>query len=314
MTATTSSGPGTGARGRLDHRFAGIAAIAVSLVTLSIGSTLVKETGSPGSVVAFWRLTIASILWHLVLAARRTHVTGAALKRVAPAGLLFGVNLVCFFTAVRLTRIANAEFTGTLAPCIVVPIAAWRLREKVRLRTILLGVVALAGVALIILTSAKGSSSLKGDLLALAAVGTWSVYLLVSKRIRAGTDTRMFMTVMSTVAAVPVLPVAISTGKLFDVSAKGWALICVMAVTSGMLAHGALAWSQRRVPVSTISVMQLAQPGLSTMWAFLILGETVRGIQIVGMAIVLVAVGFIATQSARANIPPPEPDTAGVTG
>ena len=309
--AVTASGR---ARAGMNHRNAGVIAIALSVAVLSIGSTLVKETGSPGSVVAFWRLLGASLVWQLVLRVRSGRVDKQAWRRVAPAGLLFGINLVCFFTAVRLTRIANAEFTGTLAPAIVVPLAAWRLREKVPTRTIVLGVVALCGVALIVLSSAKGASSFKGDLLAVTAVFTWSMYLLLTKRIRAGVDTKVFMTVMSSVAAVVVLPVAISSGKMFDVTGKGWALIALMAITSGMLAHGMLAWSQQRVPVSTISVMQLAQPGMSTLWAFLILGESVRGIQIVGMAIVLVAVGLIAQQAARGSTPPPEPDSGGVAG
>lgn len=288
---------------RLQHRHAGVAAIGVALFTLSWGSTIVKETGSPGSVVAFWRLTIASVVWHAILRLRGVRLTGRDWRTVAPAGALFGINLVCFFTAVRLTRIANAEFTGTMAPALVVPFAAWRLKEKVALRTILLGVVALAGVSLILLTAAKGGSSARGDLLAACAVVSWSAYLLVTKRARRGIDTNVFMAIMSTVAAVAVAPVAISSGQLDDVSTKGWVLIAVMVVTSGMVAHGLLAWSQQRVPVSTISIMQLAQPGLSTLWAFLVLGESVRGIQLVGMAVVLVAVGFIAREAAR-NVPP----------
>ena len=303
-------------RARLQHRHAGVAVVALAVATLSIGSTLVKETGSPGSVVAFWRLGLSALAWHVVLRARAARITRAQWRAVLPAGVLFGVNLVCFFTAVRLTRIANAEFTGTLAPAFVVPIAAWRLREKVSARTIVLGVVALGGVALIVFSAAKGGSSLKGDLLALCAVTTWSAYLLVTKRVRRNVDTKVFMAVMSTVATVVVAPVALTTGKVGAVSGKGWALIGVMALTSGMLAHGALAWAQRRVPVSTISVMQLSQPGMSTIWAFLILGESVRPVQIVGMAIVLVAVGFIALQAARSPAAEPvaEPDTAGVSG
>jgi drug/metabolite transporter (DMT)-like permease len=90
-----------------------------------------------------------------------------------------------------------------------------------------------------------------------------------------------------------------------DVSARGWALIALMALTSGMLAHGALAWAQRRVPVSTISMMQLGQPGISTLWAFLLLGESVRPVQLVGMVVVVVAVGLIAIRAARSAVAGP---------
>lgn len=290
-------------KARLQHRHAGVAAIGVALFTLSWGSTIVKETGSPGAVVAFWRLTIASVVWHVILRVRGVKLTRRHWRAVAPAGLLFGLDLVCFFTAVRLTRIANVEFTGTLAPALVVPIAAWRLKERVPLRTIVLGGVAMAGVALILLTSASGGTSRRGDVLAVAAVLAWVGYLLVTKRARQGIDTSAFMAIMSTVAVVVVAPVAFATGEVTSVSAKGWVLIGVMVVTSGMLAHGLLAWSQQRVPVSTISMLQLAQPGMSTLWAFLVLDESVKGIQLVGMAVALVAVGLIAREATRTAVP-----------
>ena len=287
---------------RLEHRHAGVVTVALSVVTLSIGSTIVKKTGSPGAVVALWRLGIAAVVWHVIALVRRAQPTRAEWRAVLPAGVLFGVNLVCFFTAVQHTRIANAEFTGTLAPALVVPIAAWRLREKVAPRTIVLGLVALGGVALIVLAAAKGGSSRSGDLLAACAVVTWSAYLLVTKHVRREVGTNAFMAVMSTVAAVVVAPVALATHRVGSVSTKGWVLIGVMVITSGVVAHGALAWAQRRVPVSTTSIMQLSQPGMSTLWAFLLLGEAVRPIQLVGMAIVLVAVGFIAEQAARTAV------------
>ena len=297
-------------RSRLEHRHAGVVTIALSILTLSIGSTLIRKTGSPGPVVAFWRLTIAAAVWHLVAAVRHARPNLSQWRAVLPAGLCFGGDLIFFFSAVQHTRIANAEFTGTLAPVIVVPIAAWRLREKVAPRTLALGCVALTGVALILLTARGGAGSRRGDLLAVCAVVTWAGYLLVTRRVRQVVDTNAFMAVMSTVAAVVVAPFALATHRIASVSGKGWALITVMAIANGIVAHGALAWAQRRVPVSTTSMMQLAQPGVSTLWAFLLLGESVRLVQIAGMAIVLVAVGFIARHTARAPVVPVAETTA----
>ena len=279
---------------------AGTVAVLIAVVGLSAGSTMVKKTGSPGAVVAFWRLLVGAALWQVVLLATRTKVTLATWRRVAPAGALFGVNLVCFFSAVTLTRIANAEFIGTLAPAIVVPIAAFLLRERVAVRTIVLAGVALCGVALVVFGSGRGGGHrLIGDALALGAVSTWAAYLLFTKHIRGNVDTKAFMAVMTAVAAVVVLPFALRTGKMSEVTTKGWVLIVAMAVTSGMISHGLLAWAQRKVPVSTISVLQLAQPGIATTWAYLFLDQHVKPLQLLGMAIVVVAVAFVALGTAR---------------
>jgi drug/metabolite transporter (DMT)-like permease len=52
-----------------------------------------------------------------------------------------------------------------------------------------------------------------------------------------------------------------------------------------------LAWAQRHVDVSVISILALGQPGLAAFWAFVLLDESVRGIQIVGMAVVVLSLG-----------------------
>jgi drug/metabolite transporter (DMT)-like permease len=302
-----------------EHRSArlGIGAVVAAVLVLSAGSTMVRSAGAPGSVVAFWRLLIAAAGWHVISALKGRWPDGATWRRVAPTGLLFGLDLVLFFTAVTLTRIANVEFIGTLAPVLVVPAAAMLLGERVNAAVVALGTVALAGIAVVVLGSAStGADGLLGDALAGGALVCWSAYLLLTKRLRQHVDTAAFMTVMTSVAIVAVLPVALashtflgagiarrhlgfSVRGLFRVPLHGWVLIAVMAVASGLLSHGILAWSQRRVPVSTISLIQVAQPALSASWAYLALGETVRPVQVAGMAVVLLAVGGIVLRASR---------------
>lgn len=261
---------------------------------------MVKKTGSPGPVVAIWRLSIGAVLWQVVLAVRKQRLTMAALKLTILPGVLFGINLMFFFTGVTRTRIANAEFIGTLTPLFVLPFAAYRLKERIRREILLFGAVALAGVSLIVLLGSKGGThSWSGDALCLGAVSMWTCYLLVTKRIRPRIDTISFMSGMTLFAAITVAPFAVASGNVTDVSRTGWILIVVMAVTSGVVSHGLLAWSQQSVPVSTMSLLQLGQPGLSTFWAWLILDESVKPPQIIGMAVVLFAVGNIARIATR---------------
>jgi drug/metabolite transporter (DMT)-like permease len=280
----------------------GLAAVLVSVLMLSGGSTLVKEAGEPGPIVAFWRLAFATVVWQAFLFARGTPLDRRTWKLAAPGGILFGLDLVLFFSAVRATRVANAEFIGTLTPVLVVPIAALALGERVRLRTIALGAVAMSGVAVILFNAPSDGtdSNLRGDLLAVFAVLTWASFFLVAKRARATIDTARFMGGMTTVAAVVVLPFAVGTGGMFSLSAKAWVLCAVLALVTGTMAHGLLVWAQGHVPVSTSSMLTLAQPGFAVMWAWLVLEESVRPIQMAGMAAVLAALGVITLSAARA--------------
>jgi drug/metabolite transporter (DMT)-like permease len=289
-----------------DARPGGVPATLLAIVGLSMGSTLVKKVGAPGPVVAFWRLAFGTVIWQVILAVQHKRVTRVELRRVAPAGLLFGIDLVLFFSAVRLTRVANAEFIGALTPVFVVPLAAMMFHEQLRWAATAFGAAALGGVALILFASrSSGGHKLIGDVLAVAAVLSWVCYLLIAKRARATVDTDVFMGTVAAIATVVVAPFALATGKIASMTAGGWLLTLTLAFLSGTFAHGLLAWAQRHVDVGVISILALGQPGLAAFWAFVLLDETVRGVQIVGMVLVMVSLGaFTLTARPRALGPP----------
>lgn len=80
--------------------------------------------------------------------------------------------------------------------------------------------------------------------------------------------------------------------------ARGWFVAVVLAVSSGVVSHGLIAWAQQRVAVGTVAMLQLAQPALGVLWAAALLGEAVRPVQLIGMALVLAAVATIARTAA----------------
>lgn len=262
---------------------------------------MVKEIGLPGQVTGFWRLLIGALGWNIVSVVRRRRIDWNVLRLTALPGLLFGINLMLFFTGVTKTAIAHAEFMGVLSPLIVIPAAAWQHGERIKRNVLGLGAVAIVGVIMIIAFSARkqGKSSLAGDLMVLVAVFTWATYLLIAKKIRLSMDTSTFMAGSTIWAAVVAAPFAFSTQKVTAASGKGWVLLFVMALTSGMLAHGLLAFSQRQVPLGVITLLQLGQPPLGTLWAVVFLHESVRPLQVVGMALVLSAVAGVALRTAR---------------
>jgi drug/metabolite transporter (DMT)-like permease len=282
------------------ERRIGIAAVFLAAVGLSSGSTLVKLAGAPGSVVGFWRLAFGAGIWAIINMASNTPMPWSVVRRVVPAGLLFGTNILLFFNAAKATRVANVEFIAALTPVLTVPLAYLVLHENVRWRPMLLGIPALAGVALIVFNGPPtGEQSLRGDLLALGAVVSWSFYLLATKRVRREVSTNQFMGTLSAVAALVVLPFAVATGEITDLTAKGWAMCVLLAIVTGTVSHGLIVWAQRHVELSIISVVQLAQPAMAAVWAWLLLDETVTSLQVVGMAIVLASLCLFTIMNAR---------------
>jgi drug/metabolite transporter (DMT)-like permease len=110
------------------------------------------------------------------------------------------------------------------------------------------------------------------------------------------------MAVMSGTASLVLLPIGASSGDLGALDGGGWLRVALLALLSGSAAHGLLVWSQHQVPVSQISVLQLAQPVLAATWAWIFLGESVGGVQGVGMAVVVASLALF-TRAAASSVP-----------
>jgi drug/metabolite transporter (DMT)-like permease len=278
----------------------GILAMVAAVLAFSSSSTLVKWSDTPGSVVAFWRMLASVALWWIVIVGRRAR-TGRPVpsqrtwRLVLPAGLCFGLNITLFFTAIGRTSIAHAEFITALSPVVLVPLGAWLFGEHPDRRALPWGGVALAGLAIVLfLGGTQGGASVGGDLLVVVVVAFWVAYLLTGRRARATVDVVDFMATMMPLGVLTAAPVAllIAGDDLWPLSAKGWVTVAFLAVMTGMVGHGLIAFAQREVDVATIGIIQVGQPALAVCWSFLILGERIKPAQVPGM--ILVIVGLVA--------------------
>jgi drug/metabolite transporter (DMT)-like permease len=278
----------------------GVLAMVLAVLAFSSSSTIIKWAGVPGSVLAFWRMILAVILWWGVIAARRARTGRPApspttWRRVLPAGLLFGLNISLFFTALGRTSIAHAEFIAALSPVALVPLGALLFHERPDRRALPWGLVTLAGLAIVLfLGGNQGGASVGGDLIVVAVVCTWIGYLLTGRRARASVDVVDFMATMMPIGVLTAGPVAllIAGDEIWPMPAKGWIAACLLAVLTGMLGHGLIAFAQRELDIATIGIIQVAQPALAVCWSYLILGEEIAPAQIPGM--VLVIAGLVA--------------------
>ena len=298
----TGAAPGSDAAiGHGATAIAGLAAVVVAILSFSISTPLIKWSGETGSVVAFWRMIFAVVAWWTVVAA--VHVrTGRPIpsastwRRVLLPALFFGANIATLFTAITRTSIAHAEFIGTLSPLVLLPAGALLFGEHPNWAALRWGVLSLAGVALVLFFGPEGgTASLSGDLLMVLVVGLWTSYLLTSKRARAaGVDTLDFMACLMPLGLLTAGPIALAVAgrDVLGLSGRGWFVVALLTVITGMAAHGCIFYAQRLVPVATIGVMQTSQPALAVAWAFLILGETVRPPQVVGMVMVVIGLAL----------------------
>lgn len=292
---------------RLQGRTLGLVALVAVILSFSLGSTLVKLADTPGVAIAFWRMVVCSIIWVVILRlTERRWLSWADIKPALVPGILFGLNICFFFTGVTKTTVAAAEFTGALTPLLVVPAGALLFHEKVNGKALLFGLVSLAGLAIVLFNAPPGKTDFSwvGVVWIVAAMALWAGYLLTSRSLRQGRSVAAVMAAITPIAAVVTLPLGLFVfpGTLDDITWRSVVYIGILAVLTGTIAHGLMVFAQHSVPIGFISMMQVSQPAIAVGWSIVFLDATVRGIQVVGMGLVIagLAAVTIVTQRAKA--------------
>lgn len=293
---------------RLDPRGAqgrtlGFIALGIAILSFSAGSTLVKLSHTPGVTVAFWRMLLCSAIWIVILrVSEQRWLAWDDIRAALLPGVAFGLNITFFFTGVTKTTVASAEFTGALTPLIVVPMGAFIFKERLRVGALLYGLVSLVGLALVLFNAPPtGEFSWVGVAWVGAATTLWATYLLTSRSLRQGRSVAAIMAAITPIATVVILPLGLFVfpGTLLQVTWRSVVFIIILAALTGTVAHGLMVFAQTHVPIGVISISQVSQPALAVLWSVLFLGSTVVGIQIVGMALVILGLAMVTIQSRR---------------
>jgi drug/metabolite transporter (DMT)-like permease len=273
-----------------------------AILCFSSSSVLIRKAEIPGATTAFWRLVFANPVWWVVIwVTERRLISLADLRRALLPGIFFGLNIVIFFEGVNRTSIANAEFIGALTPLLVIPAGALIYKERILPRALSFGLVSLAGLALVVFNGpASGASSASGNLIIACATFSWSGYLLSSRRLRGTMTVARIMGSVMPIATLTALPIVIARDELTDLTAHSLPYVLGLVVLTGTLAHGFIVLAQQSVPVGTISLLQVSQPALAVVWAYFLLDQELRAIQIVGMALVIAGLVAVVTMSRRA--------------
>ena len=273
------------------------------VICFSLGSTLVKRADTPGVLVAFWRMITTTIVWNILLAFRGRHVRLADLRQVMIPGLFFGLNIACFYSGATHNSVANAEIIGALTPFLLVPLGAKLFGERVNVGALAFALVAFSGVAIVLFTAPqRGDASARGNVLGVTSMLLWATYIVSTRHFRKQMDVVTFMASITPIAIIAVLPLALLNGQLLDVSSTGWRYIALLTFITGVGAHGLMVFAQKSIPIGTIGVAQVAQPALAALWSFLLVGESLHGMQLLGMAMVLAGLLCFALINQRVRV------------
>jgi drug/metabolite transporter (DMT)-like permease len=99
-----------------------------------------------------------------------------------------------------------------------------------------------------------------------------------------------------------MLVVVFASGQDFGrPAAWEWAVFAFIAIFPGTLGHVLSNWAHPHVSAFVASIILLAVPVVASAGAYLLLGESLNGLQLTGGAIVLAAIATIVVSSRRST-------------
>jgi drug/metabolite transporter (DMT)-like permease len=273
------------------------------------GKLAYDEGANVGTLLATRFIVGAALFWALVIAGgalsearglRRSDVgLGLALGAAgyaAQAGLYF----------VALQRI-DASILALLLytfPAMVTVAAVALGRERVtRRRLIALGLTSV-GLVLVLTGAMGGSFDTLGAVLALGAAVVYTTYILTSQGAAGRISPYLLSALVCTGAAVTLTLGSSLLGELHPaaVTAKGWLWLACIGVVSTVVAIGFFFAGLRRVGPTSASILATVEPVVTVLLAFVVFGETLAALQVLGAALVLTSVVVL---QARAREPAP---------
>lgn len=259
------------------------------------------------SATAFYRFALAIPLLGLLsdLEAKRTGVrttppSDRTRLLLVLAGLFFAADIALWHLSILHTTVANATLLTNFAP-VFVTLGAWLFfRERPTVLFAIGMALAIAGAALLMGASLQvDPHRLGGDLLGLSSAVFYGAYQLTIKQLRRGRGALQVILGSTTVSAIALLIVTVLTEPQWvALTLDGWLLLVALALISQALGQGMIVYGLAHLPSGFSSVTLLVQPLVAALLAWVLLGEVLGTMALVGAVVILAGIVLARSGSA----------------
>jgi drug/metabolite transporter (DMT)-like permease len=216
---------------------------------------------------------------------------GRSLALCLAAGACFGTDLALWHSAIVRTSVANATLLVNTTPVYVGVFSVLALGERLGRRFVTATLLALVGTTLLLGADRGSQGAVSGDLLALCAALFYSGYLLLMKSVRRGTGAAASLLATGVGATIVLLVYSVALElPLRGFPLSSWAAMGGAALVSQIGGVMGIVWALRYLRATFASVALLVQPVGTTLLGWLLLGESVSGIQVLGGVAVLAGI------------------------
>lgn len=294
-------------------RLLGYAALAVSVIGIGSAVVFVRISEVNATATLMLRMAAATFLAGglMLPRARSVRLAGVSAgdwRLLLISSVVSCLDLLSNHWAVFFTAVANVGLLINTTPVFVLLISMLVFGERVpALRFAALAVI-LAGAAFVVVgggdVPSVAASHLAGDLLSILSAILYAVYLLMTRELRARVPAVVVILSNSIVIASILLPVAIATSpRVLPYSLRGYVIIFCLAAISQLLGHGLMAYALRTVQAGLASISSLFRPVVTVVLGWLVLGQRLGPLQLLGAAVILGGLAWFQVLGRRPATP-----------
>ena len=265
--------------------------LAIALLSVSSSSIIVRFLPDvSASVIAFWRMGLASILLWIYSGIKNQGELETLWRiPVIIAGVFLGFHFALFFSAVKLTKISNATLLGTTAPLFTLVFELFVLKRRFPVVTVFGIFLAFLGVMVVQGFSVNFSSEeSKGNLFALAGSLSIALVFLIAEKVRQSIKTVVYCRHLFMWAALTLGVLSMFGGSsIFYFSKIDFFLFFLLGLFPSIFGHVTFNYFIKYFPPSIIISVPLGEPVVASIAAFIIFNEQLPPSTLAGGALTI---------------------------
>ncbi|ATP41539.1 EamA family transporter [Solibacillus sp. R5-41] len=267
--------------------------IFIGVISVALSAIFVKLTNAESGVIAFYRMLLSILIMLPLFLMKYRHELKHLSKRdwifSSIAGIFLAFHFILWFESLNYTSVASSTVLVTMQPLFAFVGTYLFFKEKITLKTIAAGAIAIAGSVLIGWGDFQISgNALYGDILALIACALVTGYLLFGQDVRQRLSLITYTMVVYSISTITLFFYVLIKGESFGpYPAIDWFWFLLLAIIPNLLGHNLFNWSLKWVSTNVISIAILFEPIGAAILAIFIFDEYLTGTQILGGIIVL---------------------------
>jgi O-acetylserine/cysteine efflux transporter len=285
--------------------------IASAIWGLTPVATKVALEGFSPELLGFLRLAIAAVLFRVIAGSGARWFVADIWIWIAGAGL--GADFLLYNYGLQRTTanvaglVINVELISTIV------LAVWLLGERLSARRALGSAITLGGVLLVTVDGLSLSDLVTGrraigNVLVMSAGVAWSLYAIAQRRTPYGHNLFQRMTPIFSVAAIVAAPALLRKGAwTVTGGVEPVLMFFVLTFFGTSIVYWIYARAQQLIDVSILAILLCTIPIFTVLFAWLLLGERLTPVLLVGGGIVIGGIALIAAERRAGRTTQPVP-------